>query len=102
GAQEEAERHGYTLVVSHTGETVEKELLVVEMLRERRVDGAILTPAHDKPRHLGALRGEGLPFVFVDRPIDGLDVPSVVTDSVAGMKLAVDHLVSRGHRKIAF
>ena len=25
GAQEEAERHGYTLVVSHTGETEEKE-----------------------------------------------------------------------------
>src|SRR5712692_7688475 len=44
GAQDEAERHGYTLVVSHTGETEEKELSVVEMLREQRVDGAILSP----------------------------------------------------------
>jgi len=102
GAQEEAERHGYTLVVSHTGETEEKELLVVEMLRERRVDGVILSPAYHKPRHLGALRAERLPFVFVDRTIDGLDVPSVVTDSVAGMRLAIDHLVSRGHRRIAY
>jgi LacI family transcriptional regulator len=102
GAQQEAERHGYTLVVSHTGETEEKELLVVEMLRERRVDGAILTPAHHKPRHLSALRAEGLPFVFVDRTIDGLDVPSVVTDSAAGMRLAVDHLVGRGHHNIAY
>src|SRR5713101_2416324 len=102
GAQDEAERHGYTLVVSHTGETEEKELSVVEMLREQRVDGVILSPAYHKPRHLGALRAEGLPFVFVDRTIEGLDVPSVVTDSVAGMRLAVDHLVSRGHRRIAY
>jgi LacI family transcriptional regulator len=102
GAQEEAERHGYTLVVSHTGETEEKELLVVDMLREQRVDGVVLSPTHHKARHLGALRAERLPLVFVDRTIDGLDVPSVVTDSVAGMRLAVDHLVSRGHRKIAY
>lgn len=102
GAQHEAERHGYTLVVSHTGEAQEKEQLVVEMLRERRVDGIILSPAHHEPRHLAALRAERLPFVFVDRTIEGLDVPSVVTDSLAGLRLAVDHLVDRGHHRIAY
>jgi LacI family transcriptional regulator len=102
GAQQEAEAQGYLLVVTHTGETEEKEILAVEMLRERRVDGIILTPAHHKPSHLSTLRSEGLPFVFVDRTIEGMDVPSVVTDSVLGLKLAVDHLVARGHRHIAF
>src|SRR5438094_1709564 len=102
GAQDEAERHGYTLVVSHTGETEEKERLVVEMLFERRVDGVILSPSHHRARHLATLRAERLPIVFVDRTIDGLDVPSVITDSVAGMRLAVEHLVSRGHRRIAY
>ncbi len=102
GAQQEAESHGYLLVVTHTGETEQKEILVVDMLRERRVDGIILTPAHHKPSHLAALRDEQLPFVFVDRTIEGMDVPSVVTDSVAGLRLAVDHLVARGHRHIAY
>lgn len=102
GAQEEAERHGYTLVVTNTAETEEKERLAVDMLRERRVDGVILSPSHHRARHLATLRSERLPIVFVDRTIDGLDVPSVITDSVAGMRLAVDHLVSRGHRKIAY
>lgn len=102
GAQQEAERHGYTLVVSDTGEQEEKERLVVEMLRERRVDGIILSPAHHKPHYLSGLRDERLPFVFVDRTIKGFDVPSVSTDSIGGMKLAVDHLVSRGHRQIAY
>src|SRR5262245_4006686 len=102
GAQEEAERHGYTLVVSNTAETEEKERLAVDMLRERRVDGVILSPSHHRARHLASLRAERLPIVFVDRTIDGLDVPSVITDSVAGMRLAVEHLVSRGHRRIAY
>lgn len=102
GAQQEAERHGYTLVVSHTGESEEKERLVVEMLRERRVDGIILSPAHHKPHYLSALREERLPFVFVDRTIKGVDVPSVITDSIGGMRLAIDHLVERGHRHVGF
>ena len=102
GAQEEAEAHGYTLVVTHTGDTEDKERLVVDMVRERRVDGAILAPSHHKSRHFATLASERLPIVFVDRTIQGLDVPSVITDSVAGMKLAVDHLVDRGHRNIAY
>jgi len=102
GAQEAAERRGYTLVVSHTGESADKERRVIEMLRDRRVDGLILSPVHATSRHLVALRREGLPFVLVDRTIDGLEVSSVVTDSVAGMGLAIDHLVSRGHRRIAY
>src|SRR5207247_3057182 len=90
GAQREVERHGYVLVVSHTGETLDKERQLLEMLRERRVDGLILAPARLKPHHLAPLRQEQRPFVLVDRTIDRLDVPSVVTDSVGGMRLAVD------------
>ena len=102
GAQQEAEHRGYTLVVSHTGESVDKERLVVEMLHERRVDGLILSPVDHQVSHLAALKRQGLPFVLVDRTIDGFDVPSVVTDSVAGIGLAVDHLVKKGHRTIAY
>jgi len=102
GAQGEAERRGYTLVVTNTAESVEKERQVVEMLREQRVDGMILSPVHVKARHLEALRREGLPFVLVDRTLDGVEVPSVATDSVAGMGLAVDYLAERGHRHIAY
>jgi LacI family transcriptional regulator, galactose operon repressor len=102
GAQQEAERRGYALVVTHTGEAEDRERLVVDMLRERRVDGIILSPAHPSPRHLAAARAQHLPFVFVDRTIDGLDVPSVVTDSAAGLRLAVDHLAAAGHRRIAY
>jgi LacI family transcriptional regulator len=32
----------------------------------------------------------------------GVSVPSAVTDSVAGLRMAVDHLVDCGHRRIAY
>ena len=102
GAQQEAERHGYVLVISHTGEALENEKQLLEMLRQRRVDGLILAPAHLKVHHLEELRRERRPFVLADRTIDGVEVPSVVTDSAAGMRLAVDHLVGKGHRTIGY
>jgi LacI family transcriptional regulator len=102
GAQLEAEGHGYLLVVVNTLESEEKERLIVDMLRERRVDGIILSPGHPQPKHLAALHKDGLPFVLVDRTIDGLDVPSVIADSISGVEQAVDYLVSRGHRRIAY
>src|SRR5438067_6922360 len=101
-AQEEAERHGYMLVVYHTAEALEKEYRLLEMLRQKRVDGLILSPAHLKPRHLAALREEGRPFVLVDRTIDRLPVPSVVTDSISGLHLAVGHLISKAHTHIGY
>ena len=102
GAQQEAERHGYTLVVSNTGEVEQKERHAIDLLRDQRVDGIILCPTHGKSRYLDQLRDRGRPFVFVDRTVDRLDVPSVVTDDVRGMRLAVDHLVGRGHRRIGY
>jgi LacI family transcriptional regulator len=102
GAQEEAESHGYTLVVSNTSEVEQKERHAIDLLRDQRVDGIILCPTHGKSRHLDQLRESRRPFVFVDRTVDRLDVPSVVTDNVGGMRLAVDHLVGRGHRRIGY
>ena len=101
-AQQEAQHHGYVLVVNHTGESLANERQLLEMLRQRRVDGLILSAAHLKPRDVTELREERRPLVLVDRTIDGLDLPSVVTDNAEGVRLAVDHLVAKGHRHIGY
>ena len=43
-----------------------------------------------------------MPLVFVDRRLEGLDVPSVTTDSRVGLDEAVAHLVAAGHRRIGY
>lgn len=51
---------------------------------------------------LMTLRANRLPLVVLDQRPAALAVPSVVSDNVAGGRLACQHLKARGHRRIAF
>lgn len=102
GAEQEAEKEGYVLVVSNTNGDSVRERRSVQMLQERRVDGMIVSPVTVADQVLSDLRREGLPFVQIDRSIKGEDIPCIRTDHAAGSSLAVDHLVSRGRRDIAY
>lgn len=102
GAEEEAEREGYVLVVSNTNGDSARERRTVQMLQERRVDGMIVYPVTVADAALVELHKEGLPFVQIDRSVKGEDVPCVRTDHAAGAALAVDHLVKAGHQEIAY
>ncbi len=42
------------------------------------------------------------PFVLIDRVFPGIHTNSVTCDNEAGSALAVEHLISLGHRRIAF
>jgi len=43
-----------------------------------------------------------VPVVFIDRPGRGLSAPSVVSDNMVGARRGVEHLLTLGHRSIAF
>src|SRR3712207_7008865 len=51
---------------------------------------------------LESLRERGVPVVLVDRRASGPDQCSVAVDDVLGGRLAAEHLLERGHRRIAF
>lgn len=102
GAEREAEAQGYVLVVSNTGGDAEREKRVVQMLQEHRFDGLIVSPVTVADKALVELQKEGRPFVQIDRSVRGADIPCVRTDHAAGSALAVEHLLRRGHERIAF
>ena len=67
---------------------------------EGRVDGVFVTDMQvDDPRP-ALLEELGLPFVVVGPALDGVG-PSVGLDDAPGVRAAVEHLVSLGHRRIA-
>jgi LacI family repressor for deo operon, udp, cdd, tsx, nupC, and nupG len=98
GAERQAATAGYTLVLADTGESAAMERTHIERLTGG-ADGFVLASSR-----LGddALRAAiaGAPAVVVNRQISGL--PSVVINEEQGMRQAVDHLVSLGHRSIAY
>lgn len=71
-------------------------------LRNGHVDGAIVVSHHQDDSLELALGDSGLPHVFVGRPLrPDRRVWHVDLDNVLGGRIATEHLVARGRRRIA-
>lgn len=92
---------GYTAILANSDIYADHDREVLEKLRARRVDGLILATAHRQDPVVDECLAEGVPLVLVNRKVDGDDVFAVVTDDAWGMKLAVSHVVEKGHSRIA-
>ncbi|HZR44859.1 MAG TPA: LacI family DNA-binding transcriptional regulator [Ktedonobacteraceae bacterium] len=74
----------------------------VRGLQTRRVAGCImLIPSLQDPRLHALLRAE-IPTVFVGNKIEGNSATYVATDHVDSARQITEHLLSLGHRRIAF
>jgi DNA-binding LacI/PurR family transcriptional regulator len=74
---------------------------VIGALRDLRVDGLLVVGSVPDRARLAEVVGD-LPVVVVGARAEGLASADVVrSDDTAGMELVVDHLVERGHRRIA-
>lgn len=94
---------GYITLMAHTAEDVAVQSRVLESMREHSAAGIILCPAYDSPADLPAeISRWGIPLVVVVRRLGELTYDFVGTDSYEGMRTAMRHLISRGHRKIAY
>src|SRR4051812_43916308 len=77
----------------------EREAWALRLLREHAVRGIIITPVTGE---LGPLTGLGTPVVLLDHPVDQADLCAVTTDNALGGRLAAEHLLGLGHRRLAF
>lgn len=92
---------GYAMLIANSQGNSHSDARRIQLLRQRRVDGFILSLADEEnSAAIAQLRALDRPFVLLDREVRGLDVPAVVSDHAAGMRAAVEHLVYLGHRTI--
>jgi LacI family transcriptional regulator len=99
--EQKARTHGYLTLFGNTNESIEQQDQYIDLMLTQRVDGVIAAPQGDKA-DLGNLLGSGVPLVFVDRVLDGVEVPSVRPDNSTGIHEAVRYLTARGHRRIGY
>jgi DNA-binding LacI/PurR family transcriptional regulator len=98
-------RAGYTPVVCSLVPGGVHEADFVRVLVQQKAAGVVFlsgvhanTEADAKP-YVDMLR-RGLPAVFVNGRMDGVDAPFVSTDDAVAVDLAVEHLVGLGHERI--
>ncbi len=101
GIEDRLAADGYVALIGNTDSDDERESLVFERMRARHVDGFVCATAHLNSPLLAEAAAGGIAVVLVNRNAEGYGFPAVMVDNERGIALAVDHLVSLGHRRIA-
>jgi LacI family transcriptional regulator len=101
GAQDEAWRHGYVLLVANTDEEKDVEAQALRMLLEHQVAGILYSTYYHRevevPTDLRNAR-----VVLANCYAEGSSLPCVVPDEVQGGRSATEVLLDAGHTRIAF
>ena len=102
GIEDRLGREGYTAVLANSDNDPEKERLHFETMRSRQVEGYILATAEREDPLIQEALGSAIPIVMVNRTVDNQNAFAVVGHDREGSRLAVNLLVSLGHRRIAY
>lgn len=102
GAERAAEDSDLSLFLCHSDNRASREADYLAHLVEQRVQGILVTPVDPSAPVLAEVRRNGTPLVIVDRTREDDKFCSVAVDDVLGGRLAVEHLVERGHTRVAF
>jgi LacI family transcriptional regulator len=98
--EQRASEAGYATMISNTDGIPVNETARIESLLEHRVAGVAMLQFSGDRSVIGELLAHGVPLVVVSCWEQRSDCVSV--DDAAGGALAVEHLLSLGHRRIAY
>lgn len=101
GVEEALDAAGYVTILANTSESVARQKRMLERFREQPVDGVLIMPATGTPASLlDDLDKVRLPYATVVRGFRR--GAHAGPDDRAGTRLATEHLLGLGHRRIAF
>jgi len=103
GAETGLRESGYAMLLANSMDDPALDASHIRLFSQRRVDGLLLSVSDETARPtLEALARTTAPCVLVDREMSGIgDISSVLTDHIAGLSAAIEHLSDLGHRRIA-
>lgn len=103
GAQEEAVKEGYSVLVSQCNESYETEVANSKVMLANRVDGVMVSLCKETMNfdHWKVFHRKGIPIVFFNRVCEEMMVPKVVVNDYEAAFMAVEHLIKIGKKRIA-
>jgi DNA-binding LacI/PurR family transcriptional regulator len=103
GIESIAYNNGYNVIIAQSRESFEREMLNLNFLTSRSIDGLIISVSTETKdfSYLKELHLKGMPIVFFDRIVNEIDTHKVIADNYAGAYNATTHLIKSGYRRIA-
>src|SRR5262245_27744632 len=102
GIELAAEAADLSLFICNSDNRATREHTHLDHLQQQRVQGILITPVDPEAELLDDIARRGTPLVVVDRIRKQDSFCSVAVDDVLGGRLAAEHLIDRGHTRIAF
>lgn len=91
---------GYAMLM-HISDSYPSQRLA-QVILSSNIDGAVILNEHLEDSHVDLLRRKRVPFVFLDKPVTGDLLSSVLVDNRMGIFQGVQYLVHTGHKRIAY
>ncbi|MGZ9584849.1 GntR family transcriptional regulator [Paenibacillus marinisediminis] len=94
---------GYNMLLAYSDGDKEREEQQIRQFMDIGVAGLLLFPVDEDlyNEEILSLKVNQFPFVLIDRYLPGVETHYVCSDNRMGAKMAVQHLMELGHRKIA-
>ncbi|KGI78134.1 LacI family DNA-binding transcriptional regulator [Oleiagrimonas soli] len=103
GVDEALGAAGFVTLLGSTGESTERQRKVLASLSEHAPAGIILSPAeHSDGNELLKIVGTHTPVLVFNRKLPHARWDFLALDNRRGARLATEHLLQLGHRRIAF
>jgi len=102
GIELAAEKADLSLFLCNSDARDAREGAHLAHLQQQRVDGILITPVDPESATLARITAHGTPVVIVDRANTTGAFCSVTVDDRLGGRVAIEHLVDRGHTRVAF
>lgn len=101
GVEDTCRSMNYQLMICNTNEDSSLEIDHIKSLQMRQVDGIIVNPTVHNVPFFEKLVESKFPLILINRYLEGVKVNYVLMDNVYGGKLATQHLLELGKRKVA-
>ncbi|BCL79296.1 LacI family transcriptional regulator [Ktedonobacteria bacterium brp13] len=103
GIENEARKHGYTIIMIDTDWQEHNESQAIDTLRQRSIDGALLVASANALSFVHRLCEAKIPVVLLDRGVEDLDAISQVTvDHYKGACKAMAWAYEKGYTRVGF
>ena len=103
GAERTLDLSGYSMILANSESDPRRDIEMIRLLKQRRVDGLILTVADDQSNDIyNELSKIKVPIVLIDREVSEMpELSAIFSDHSNGLKIAVEHLIKMNHKRIA-
>ena len=106
GLEDVLQEHGYHLLLCNSNDRHERELSAIRMMNNQMVDGLIIvmsseTVGEKEKKTFAALKSMKRPVVLIDCFNESGGFSTISIDNFKASYIAVEYLVSLGHRRIA-